>query len=60
MLVYGKEARLPVSTEFPALDLANQLILFEEGDPLQQRYTQLLQLEEEREKSYRTMEYRQL
>lgn len=35
MLVYGKEARLPISTEFPALDLANQLVLFEEGDPLQ-------------------------
>lgn len=34
MLVYGKEAKLSISTELPALDLATQYALFEEGDPL--------------------------
>ena len=30
MLVYGKEARLPISLEFPTLELAHQLELIED------------------------------
>lgn len=29
MLVYGKEPKLPISTELPALDITSQLVLFE-------------------------------
>lgn len=39
MLVYGKEAKLPISTKLPALDIASQLVLFEHTDSLALRYT---------------------
>ncbi|XP_059076761.1 uncharacterized protein LOC131078293 [Cryptomeria japonica] len=37
-LVYGKEARLSIEIELPALDMATQMVLFEEEDPMQVRY----------------------
>lgn len=47
MLVYGKETRLPISLDFPALDLANQLDMTQE-EPMTTRLTQLIELEEVR------------
>ncbi|XP_057852363.1 uncharacterized protein LOC131062675 [Cryptomeria japonica] len=43
-MVYGKEARLPISTELPLLDLANALGSFEANDPMEVRYFELLEL----------------
>lgn len=60
MIVYGKEAKLSISTELPALDLASQLVLFEEGDPMQVCYAQLMELEEKRSKAIQAMEYQQI
>lgn len=51
VLVYGKEARLPISTELPTLDMASQLMLFEEGEPMAVRYSQLMELADTRSKS---------
>jgi transposase InsO family protein len=51
VLVYGKEAKLPISTKFPSLQLADQLVLFEVNDPLKLRYIKLQELEEERTKA---------
>lgn len=51
MLLYGREAKLSISIELPALDLATQYALFEESDPMQIRYAQLMELEEIRDKS---------
>lgn len=56
-LVYGKEARLSIEIELPVLDLATQLVLFEEGDPILVRCAQLMELEEIRK---RAMEYKKM
>ena len=45
MLVYGREARLPISLEFPALELAHQLELME-NDAMYVRMENLMELEE--------------
>lgn len=58
MLVYGKEARLPISFELPALDLANQLDTLEEG-PLTVRLAQLFELEETRKDAMNKIEQHQ-
>ncbi|XP_057855975.1 uncharacterized protein LOC131065493 [Cryptomeria japonica] len=50
ILVYGREARLPLSLEFPSLDLAHQLEVLE-NDALSVRYVELTQNEEVGEKS---------
>ena len=47
MLVYGREARLPISLEFPALELAHQLELIE-NDAMTVRMVELMELEEKR------------
>lgn len=60
VLVYGKQAKLPISTELPSLELADNLMLFEEDDPLGLRYAKLLELEEERRNALRKMEYQQI
>ena len=59
-LVYGKEAKLSIETELPALDLATQLVLFEEDDPMLVRYAQLMELEETRKRAMETMQYKQM
>ena len=57
MLVYGKEAQLPLSVELLALDVVHQLQMFEEEDPMVVRYVELMELEETRRKGMETMEY---
>ena len=47
MLVYGREARLHVSLEFHALELARQLELIED-DLMSIRIVELMELEEKR------------
>ena len=47
MLVYGREARLPISLEFPSLKLAHQLELVED-DAIIVRMVELMELEEKR------------
>ena len=59
-MVYGREARLSIETELLALDLATQLVLFEEGDPILVRCAQLMELEESRRKAMKTMEFQQM
>ena len=50
VLVYGKQAKMPISVEFSSLEFVDNLILFEEDDPLKLRYAKSLELEEERNK----------
>ena len=45
MLVYGREARLPISLEFPTLELAHQLELIED-DAMSIRIAELMELED--------------
>ena len=47
MLVYGREARIPISLEFPYLELAHQLEIIED-DAMIVRITELMELEEKR------------
>lgn len=47
MLVNGREVGLPISLEFPSLELAHQLEL-EENDPMTIRLVELIELEEKR------------
>lgn len=54
MLVYGREARLPLSLELSSLDLAHQLEVLE-NDALSVRYDKLIELEEIREKAKKTL-----
>ena len=55
MLVYEKEARLPISLEFPALELAHQLELIE-NDAIYVRMEDLMELEEKRGQAMQTLE----
>lgn len=48
--VYGREARLPISLEFPAFELAHQLELIED-DAMTVRMEKLMELEEKRKKA---------
>jgi hypothetical protein len=57
-LVYGKEARLPVSVEFPALDFMHQLDMIDE-EPMIARLAQLNELEEKRKDALQTIEHHQ-
>lgn len=45
MLIYGREARLPNSLEFPSLELVHQLELIEDN-AMALRMTKLMELEE--------------
>ena len=47
MLVYGREAKLPISLEFPTLELDHQLELVED-DAMSIRIVELMELEEKR------------
>ena len=47
MLVYGKEARIPISLEFPSLELAHQLELIED-DAMSVRKAELMELDEKK------------
>ncbi|XP_059068183.1 uncharacterized protein LOC131858753 [Cryptomeria japonica] len=59
-LAYGKEARLPISTKLPTLDLANSLASFEANDLMEVQYFELLELEESRDIAMKTIEYQKL
>ena len=48
MLVYGREVRLPISLEFPSLELSHQVGLVED-DIVVLRMTELMELEEIRQ-----------
>lgn len=58
MLLYGKEARLPISLELPTIDLANQLDMIQES-PMIVRSAQLFELEETRNDAMRQIEQHQ-
>jgi hypothetical protein len=58
VLVYGREARLPISLEFPSLELAHQLELIED-DGMTVRMEELMELEEKRSKAMQTLEIHQ-
>jgi hypothetical protein len=58
MLVYGREARLPISLEFSSLELAHQLELLEE-DVMIVKLAELVELEEKRNRAMQTMELHQ-
>lgn len=59
MLVYGKEARLPISLEFPSFELAHQLELLEE-DAMKIRLAKLIELEEKRQQAINSLDDGQL
>lgn len=58
MLVNGREARIPISLEFPTLELAHQLELIE-NDAMSIRMTYLMELEEKRNQAAKTLEIHQ-
>lgn len=58
MLVYGREARLPISVEFSSLELAHQLELIE-SDSMTVRMPELMELEEKRKYAMQTLETHQ-
>lgn len=58
VLVYGREARIPISLEFPSLELAHQLELIED-DAMLVRMAELMELEEKRSKAMYTLEIHQ-
>lgn len=58
MLVYGKEARLHISLEFPTLELAYQLKLIED-DVMSIRMEELMEKEEKRHQAIQTLEAHQ-
>jgi hypothetical protein len=51
MLVYGKEAKMPIKLELNALNCVVNTEDSEDSLPMQNRMNQLLKLEEERSKS---------
>lgn len=60
MLVYGKEARFPLSVELPTLDIMNQLQFFKDEYPMVVRYAQLMELDETRDTTMKIMELHKL
>jgi hypothetical protein len=58
MLVYGREARLPISLEFPSLELAHQLEVLEDNAMIV-RLAELMELEEKRNQAAQTFEIHQ-
>jgi hypothetical protein len=58
-LVYGKEAKIPIHLELNALTYIVNIEDLEEVSPLQRRYDQLMQLEEQRNEALRKMTQRQ-
>lgn len=58
VLVYGREARVPISLEFPSLELAHQLELVEDN-AMSVRMAELLELEEKRNRAMESLEIHQ-
>ena len=58
MLVYGREARLHISLEFPALELAHQLEIAKD-DAMTVRLAELMELEEKRNHAFHTLDIHQ-
>lgn len=58
VLVYGREARLPISLEFPSLEVAHQLELVEDN-AMSVRMAELMELEEKRSRAIKTLEVHQ-
>ena len=58
MLVYGREALLRISLEFPTLELAHQLELIE-NDVISIRMDDFIELEESRNKGVQSLEMHQ-
>lgn len=59
MLVYGREARSPISLESPSLELAHQLELLQ-GDEMIIRMVEFMELEEKRKKDIISLNDRQM
>ncbi|XP_059078017.1 uncharacterized protein LOC131876595 [Cryptomeria japonica] len=55
VLVYGKEAKLPISVEFPALSYIKEHEMLEE-QPMEIEIAQLMELEETRNEAFRKIE----
>ncbi|XP_057841606.2 uncharacterized protein LOC131051215 [Cryptomeria japonica] len=55
VLVYGKEAKLPISIEFPTHSYIKELEMLEE-QPMEIRLAQLMELEETRKEAFRKLE----
>ena len=53
MLVYGRDTKIPISLEFPSLDLGHQLELLED-DAMTVRIVELMELEEIRDQVVHT------
>ena len=58
MLVYGREARLSISLEFPTLELDHQLELIED-DAMIVRMAELMEMEEKRSQAMQTLKTHQ-
>lgn len=58
ILLYGREARLPISLEFPSLELAHHLELLEDN-AMVVRMVELVELEEIRNRAKHTLEVHQ-
>ena len=58
MLVYGREARFPISFEFPSLELSHQSELLED-DAMTVEMAELMELEEKRNHAMHTLEIHQ-
>ena len=58
MLMYGREARLPISLEFPSLKLAHQLELSKDS-AMTVRMVELMELEEKRSQAMHTLNVHQ-
>ena len=58
MLVYGREAWLPISFEFPSLELSHQLELSKDS-AMVVRMVELMELEEKRNQALHTLDVHQ-
>ena len=58
MFLYGREERISISLEFPALELAHQLEKVED-DAMTVRMVELMELEEKRNQAMQTLETHQ-
>ncbi|XP_059070606.1 uncharacterized protein LOC131860242 [Cryptomeria japonica] len=55
VIIYGKEAKLPILTEFLTLSYIKELKMLEE-QPMETRLAQLMELEETRKEAFRKLE----
>jgi hypothetical protein len=59
VLVYGKEAKMPLNLELNALNYAVNVRIHKDTSPLHKRLNQLLKLEEERNEALKKISQRQ-